>query len=121
MFVNFTNHKSAGWSSEQLAAAEEWGEVTDLPFPNVPPEFSAEEVSRLAEEYLSEITKLKPDAVLVQGEMTLAFAVAARLKKSGVPALCATTERKTETFTESDGATVAKSVFKFVRFREYLL
>lgn len=119
MFVNFTNHKSAGWSSEQLVAAEEWGEVTDLPFPNVPPEFSAEEVSRLAEEYLSKITKLKPDAVLVQGEMTLAFAVAAGLKKNGITPLCASTERICETVQGENGATVTRSVFKFVRFREY--
>lgn len=120
MFVNFTNHPSAGWSSEQLDAAKKWGEVVDVFFPNVPPDFGEADISRLADDCISVITEHKPNAVLVQGEMTLAFAVAARLKKSGVPALCATTERKTEAFTDNDGATVTKSVFKFVRFREYL-
>ncbi len=75
MFINFTNHSSAKWSGEQRMAAERYGEIVDIPFPSVPPEYDSQRVNELAAQYTELICGYKPDAVLVQGEMTLSFAV----------------------------------------------
>lgn len=62
MFINFSNHPSARWSAEQTAAAD------------------TAAVSELADEYCARILSLGADVVLVQGEMSLSFAVAGRLQ-----------------------------------------
>ena len=35
MLINFTNHPSALWSAEQKAAAQVYGKVIDLAFPEI--------------------------------------------------------------------------------------
>ena len=40
MFVNFTNHPSGSWGAAQRRAAQVYGEILDLPFPDVPPALS---------------------------------------------------------------------------------
>ena len=71
MFVNFTNHPSGSWSAAQRRAAQVYGEILDLPFPDVPPTLSAAEVAALADEWAARILALRPACVLCQGEMTL--------------------------------------------------
>ncbi|MCM1167924.1 MAG: hypothetical protein NC401_18220 [Ruminococcus sp.] len=119
MIVNFTNHPSTDWSAEQTAAAKRWGTVVDLPFPAVSAVAGENDIAELAETYCARICGLIPDAVLVQGEMSLAFAVAERLRRSGIRTLCAASERVCETAVAEEGSTIRRSVFKFVRFREY--
>ena len=116
MFINFSNHPSARWSAEQTAAAMKFGDIADVPFPDVPAGVSA-----LADEYCARILDLRADAVLVQGEMSLSFAVAGRLQRNGVAVLCACSERVCETSVLDDGSTERRSVFRFVRFRRYPL
>ena len=41
MFVNFTKHPSGSWGAAQRRAAQVYGEILDLPFPDVPPALSA--------------------------------------------------------------------------------
>ncbi len=36
-FLNLSNHPSAAWNADQLAAAQKLGSVVDLPFPVVTP------------------------------------------------------------------------------------
>lgn len=119
MIVNFTNHPCADWSDEQLAAAGHWGNIVDLSFPNVPAESDENDISVLADTYCFKIRALDPDAVLVQGEMSLTFAVTERLRQSGIIVLCAASERVCETETANDGTVVRRSIFRFVRFRKY--
>lgn len=119
MFINFTNHPSGLWSKAQLDAASTYGKIVDLPFPNVPPQFSEEEVQRMAAEYLDKILAMKPSAVLCQGEMTLTCLMAHRLLTAGIPALAACSERRTEEQVNPDGSTQKVSVFVFCRFRAY--
>lgn len=119
MFINFTNHPSALWSKAQLDAASAYGSIVDLSFPNVPPQFSEEDVQRMADEYMEKILALKPSAVLCQGEMTLTCLMAHRLIASGVPALSACSERRTEERVNPDGSTQKVSVFVFCRYRAY--
>ncbi len=77
-FYNITNHPSAKWSADQLAAASELGgEVIDLPFPNVPPLATSQDVSATADVLAAQV----PDGAvgMVSGEWTLTFALATRL------------------------------------------
>ncbi len=58
IFLNHTNHPSDKWSKEQIAAAEKFGEITDLPFPSIPPEFDKDEVDEKVDENLKKILEL---------------------------------------------------------------
>ena len=119
IFINHTNHPSAKWSVEQKNAAEIFGRIVDVPFPDVPPNFSTEEVHAMVLNNLQEILKLSPVAVLCQGEFNYTVAMAEELKNRGIPVMAATRERVVSEITESDGSTKRVSVFNFVRFREY--
>ena len=66
VFVNFSNHPSAGWGREQAEAASRYGQLIDLPF---------------------------PAAVLCQGEFCLTFLVVSALKAQGITVLAACSER----------------------------
>ena len=46
-FINLSNHPSAAWGADQLAAAAQYGTIVDVPFPNIDPTLSTEEVLRL--------------------------------------------------------------------------
>ena len=72
-----------------------------------------------ADIYCSRICELNPDAVLIQGEMSLTYALIHRLRQSGIHVLCAASERVCTTAAADDGSVIRKSIFKFVRFREY--
>ena len=119
MFVNYTNHPSAKWSAEQLAAAAAYGSITDMPFPSVPPDASEEAVARLAETEAEKIVALKPAAVLCQGEFTLCYAILNILKKKEIKALAACSTREVTETVQPDGTTRRTAVFRFVQYREY--
>ena len=119
IFINHTNHSSGKWSAEQTVAAEKFGRIVDLPFPEVPPNFSTEEVKQLVLENLQEILKLKPTVVLCQGEFSYTVAMVEELKKIKIPVMAATSERIVSEIVEADGSTKKVSVFRFVRFRAY--
>lgn len=119
MIVNFTNHLSSCWCKEQISAAAQWGDIVDLSFPDVPAAADENDIAKLADIYCAQILELAPDAVLVQGEMSLSFAVIERLCQNGITVLCAASERICEVTVSDDGSTVRRSIFKFVRFRKY--
>ena len=121
MFINFTNHLTSAWSNKQREAAEQYGKIIEIEFPNVSPYNSSEDVKLLADNYVSQIVKLLPNdeknAVLCQGEFSLCVAVIEKLKARKIKVLCACSERNVvETF---DGEkNTKKSEFRFVGFRE---
>lgn len=119
MIVNFTNHPSYCWCSEQVSAAAKWGDIIDLSFPDVPAAADENDIAKLADIYCAQIRELAPDAVLVQGEMSLSFAVIECLFRNGITVLCASSERVCEVTVADDGSTVRRSIFRFVRFRKY--
>jgi len=120
MFINFTNHLYRSWSTEQTAAANEYGEILDIPFPNVDPNGDENYIHTLADKYVMQIIAYSPAAVLCQGEMTLAFAVASILmSKCGVIVLAACSERIVTEVAAANGQTVKRAEFRFARFRKY--
>lgn len=119
IFLNHTNHPSDKWSSEQIAAAEIFGEIIDLPFPAIPPEFDKEEVVEKVAENLKKILSLEPAAVLCQGEFSYTFAMVNELKKNKIPVFAATSERIVSSVVQEDGSSRSVSTFRFVKFRDY--
>lgn len=119
MLINCTNHPVGEWSAEQLTAAKKWGEIKEIPFPQVSPYATSADVDILAEQLLNEILNFHPDAAVVQGEMTLCYALVSKLKHKSIMVLAATSERKTMTEKDANGNTIKTSLFEFAAFREY--
>lgn len=119
MFVNFTNHPSGSWGAAQRRAAQVYGEILDLPFPDVPPALSAAAVAAMADEWAARILALRPACVLCQGEMTLTARVVRLLQSRGVPVVAACSARCAASRTDADGCTHRQTEFRFVQFREY--
>lgn len=119
MFINCSNHKSKFWDDDQIKAAEKWGEIKDYLFPIVPPKATEEEVDALANKVVEELMSMKPDAVMCQGEFTLTFAVATKLKENGIEVVSACSERQTIERQLEDGSTEKRAKFHFVKFRKY--
>ena len=53
MFINLSNHPHQGWQPDQLEAAEHYGEVVDLPFPQIPPQMTGEELDAEVARYFA--------------------------------------------------------------------
>ena len=119
MLINLTNHLYRNWPLKQQAAARQYGEVTDLPFPEISADISEGELQKCGREYLLKIRALKPDAVLVMGEFSLVFMLVDALLEEGIPVLCAASDRAAEEKRNPDGTISKNSRFDFVRFREY--
>ena len=119
MFINLSNHPADRWGkAQQEMARENYGEIVDMPFPQVTPDASNDELQILAQEYVQRImslTKSQTVTVHIMGEMTFTFMVITRLKEMGIKCVASTTERKT-TYND-DGTKVYE--FQFVKFREY--
>ena len=119
MFVSFSNHPVERWGKEQKQAAQDFGEIRDFPFPDVPAVTTTEEIIRMAEKCSKEIILLNPDCVMCQGEFTLTVSVVRRLQEAGIRCVCACSERKTLEEQLPGGVTKKTSVFAFCQFREY--
>ena len=54
LFINLSNHPSDKWSEKQIKAVKELVNdepIVDIPFPQIEPEMSSEDVVLLAKEY----------------------------------------------------------------------
>ena len=119
MFINFTNHPSSNWSQAQLAAAQIYGEIIDIPFPVVDPNKDESYINSLANSLVAEMIKHTPSAVLCQGEMTLTFTIACRLITLSIPTLAASSKRIVREEIGEKGEVVKRSEYRFVKFRKY--
>ena len=119
MLINCSNHPSSLWSSAQREAAKEYGEIVDLPFPQVDPLLDEDGIRRLVGDFAARIEAMKADAVYAAGEFTFLFMLVDRLLTDGENVICACSRRETEEFLRPDGVSEKKAVFKFERFRKY--
>lgn len=118
MFVNFSNHPSRYWDNKQKEASRNFGELIDMPFPQIAPNATDEELQMLATIYVQRIASLagiQTITVHIMGEMTFTFMVVEKLKEMGIKCVASTTERKTSY--NDDGTKLSE--FQFVKFREY--
>jgi NADH:ubiquinone oxidoreductase subunit C len=116
MFLNISNHSYTKWSDSQFETAYKLGgEVMDIPFPNVPPDATSEEVKDIAKNLIAQhLTKIsKSNVVMVQGEFSLFYVLVNMLKALRIQTVVATTERKVV-----ENGNTKTTVFEFVQFRE---
>ena len=118
MLINISNHPIDKWHEKQRSAARQYGELRDIPFPQVAPKASTTEIDKMAAEYVAKIKEVgtKEKVVIhIMGEMTFCFALVNMLKAAGYRCIAATAERKVKDL--GDGK--KEVTFDFVQFREY--
>jgi hypothetical protein len=118
MLINLSNHPSHLWKEEQLEAASYYGEVVDVPFPDIDPEGDEVYIQKLCHEYIEKILQLSQErniTVHVMGEMTFTHCLVRELLSKGIPCVASTSRRIV-----SDTGNGTKEVqFVFSQFREY--
>jgi hypothetical protein len=118
MLLNLSNHPSSAWSPEQMnAAKEQFGGVIDVPFPNIDPHATSNEIRNLVEDYI-EIALVdhgKIKHIHIMGEMTFVHRFVKRVMPDGINCYASTTERTV--LEEADGRKTVQ--FKFIQFRRY--
>lgn len=118
LFINLSNHPSSSWTAEQLAAAEAFGELVDMPFPQVAPDATADDIKTLAEAQVEAIMKQAEThtvTVHVMGEMSLIYRIVRMLSERGIRCVCSTSHRVVKD--QGDGRRLVE--FKFNSFRDY--
>ena len=111
MLINLSNHKQTQWSEAQLQAAEPYGEIIDLEFPQIDPAKDENYISQLATNY-----RQKYDVTVhLMGEMNFTFALLQLLQEHHIPCVASTTRRDVV----EDGSGQKISTFQFVKFRRY--
>lgn len=128
LFINLSNHPSGQWDDPQRNAAMRYGQIVDLPFPEVPPEMGEDDVKTVAMNFYGKIRRLAHKycngdssqvTVMLQGEFTLVYILTKMLRADGIRVVSGCTERESRSVRNSDGSVRKVSVFRFVRFREY--
>lgn len=118
ILINLSNHPFKTWGEKQKEAAKKYGDVIDIPFPDIDPD--AERLDQLVDDYFHKITDYTaPDtdvSLHIMGEMTFVYQLVYNLQEWSFIKCIASTTRRIVTM-GPDG--VKKSVFEFVRFREY--
>ena len=97
MIVNISNHPSDVWDKCQKEAANRYGEIKDIPFPMISAQSTETEIEKLAEDYVEEVKKYKPEAAMIQGEFTFTFCLVNKLKALGINCISACSERMATT------------------------
>lgn len=119
MFINISNHPLAAWEGKQLEEAKAFGELREIPFPYIEPEWGSQELLSLAMEYRDKIHALLPipneDSVIhLVGETVFVYKLTRLLLAEGYNVVASTTHRRVEI-----NGNEKKMYFEFVRFRSY--
>ena len=100
-------------------AAAVYGEILDIPFPQIPPEKDERYIHDLAEKYASiienDLVHSDNNAVHVMGEMTFTYDLIKTLSLKGITCIASTTERIVRDISDNK----REITFDFVRFRKY--
>ncbi len=120
MLLNLSNHPTTKWTPEQLNnAIQQFTQVQDMPFPNIPPTATTDKVKQIADEYYNKILKIAAKhhtlTVHLMGEMTFTYHLVTKLQTFGIACVASTTERTV--LEEINGKKTF--LFKFVQFRAY--
>ena len=93
LFINLSNHPSGQWDDPQRNAAMRYGQIVDLPFPEVPPEMGEDDVKTVAMNFYGKIRRLAHKycngdssqvTVMLQGEFTLVYILTKMLREDGI-------------------------------------
>ena len=117
--INFTNHPYNMWEEKQKETAHMYGDIKEIPFPPVDPDYTEEQLDAMANEYKEKILELHDKIVLLQGEFTLSFRLVNLLKKEGLNVVAACSKRNVREWKDDDGKYHKEMLFEFVQFRRY--
>jgi hypothetical protein len=120
MLINLTNHPSNKWDLNQTKQANlEYGEIVDLPFPNIGTDMTISEIIVLANDFLTKIINLlngkTNNAVHIAGEFVFVYNLVKLLETNNIKAITSVTERNV--IEEENG--IKTSIFTFKGFRPY--
>ena len=118
-FINLSNHSSDKWGAAQRSAAEVYGNIVDIPFPQIDPKADSYGIDGLVSKYLGIILENEAAAVMLQGEFVFTYRLVRALKERGIKVLSACSERRVVERVDAEGKTQRVSEFEFVQFREY--
>ena len=119
VFVNLSNHPSDQWGEAQRQDALCYGEIIDLPYPQIPVKIENDAMETLVSDYYDQIVRLDKPVVMLQGEAVFAFRLANRVKEAGIQVLASCTERVSEEERLEDGSIRKVSRFQYGGMREY--
>ena len=105
--INLTNHPSKEWDESQLKDSLKYGEIEDMAFPQISPNWDISKVMEEVDKYdrlINRIAQKNDVTVHVMGEQTFCYGIISKLTRSGIKCIASCTERGT---------------FNFIRFREY--
>ena len=119
VFINLSNHNSADWSTEQITAANAYGELLDLVFPDVDPYWTDEKLNQVVDSYFAQIMAYPDPVVMLQGEFVFTYRLTNRLIRAGIPVFAACSKRKAIEYTDENDRHIRRSEFEFVQFRRY--
>lgn len=108
MFINLSNHALQNWSLKQKEEAVKYGELIDLPFPNISPYADSVEIDRLVEKYFNKVLEYHNPVVMLQGEFIFTFRLATKLKAAGIKVVAGRSERIVVESVNSEGIPVKK-------------
>lgn len=118
MLINLSNHPHNLWDEKQLLAAKAYGDIVELPFPDIHPLWNEEDIERLSEDYAERVVAMGSPLQLtvhLMGEMTFCYSLLRKLQKRGIRCIASCSQRNVAETPEG----VKQVVFKFERFREY--
>ena len=122
MFINLSNHPSSKWSSAQLESAFALttdNQIKDISFPAVPATATMDDIIKIADGLHHTVMANKPEAIMVAGEFTLAYAMIELCLRAGIKVVAACSDRCTKEVVNEDGTTTKTVNFEFVQFREF--
>ncbi|WP_407445922.1 hypothetical protein [Fibrobacter sp.] len=119
MFFNLSNHPHTNWGNTQLKAAHKWGEIIDIPFPDVKGQSSEQDILVSAQKCLQELKVAADDAIFVAGEYGTVFPIVDELLDQGKTVLSSVSINELDYRTGENGAHERTIRFNFVNFVPY--
>ena len=119
-FINLSNHSSKNWSEEQLNSAKQYSEnVIDIPYPNIPPTATQEQIKDIMKDTLEKVIDANPKVVMCMGENITCHNFVKELEKLNIQTVATVTKPVTEKVKNEDGTERTIKTFKFEGFRDY--
>ena len=78
-----------------------------------------EDICRIAEKVIQDVSVYKDAVLLIQGEYTLTYQLVRQAKELGMRVVAACSDRVAQESVNEDGTTTKISKFEFVQFRDY--
>lgn len=111
------NYPFSSWGSDMKNKIREYDKVGDLIIEPLDME-NKEKRQRQIESYISEIDKINPKSVILDGQFFTFFALAELLDRKGYDIYVKCSNRVTKERIDESGNSVKQSIYKFIQFRK---